>query len=229
MDPKKMKNERHEIHLQERLLEDCEYYLEKFPEAKKFIFLSNDNLNNKLNIKDYISALMESYDLSQTKKWKNSSFYNPKLEEKANEFIEFTKLSSKIYELEEVEKLSLNSVYGVFFDSLNFYRNHNLFFNQFSKIINEYIDGNCQGEIAHRVVGRSTQQWLSSAEYSDELINKFKSFNLSLSTNFKKIMNRNIDELSSEEKEYIKAKNALMKFSQIKSSVCSLMKVIYLI
>ncbi len=198
--------EEHKIHFQEKLIEDCKEYLKMFPEAKKFLFLSNEHLKNKLSIKDYISTLIESYELSNISKWKNSKYFNQKLEEKATGFIEFTRLASKIYELEEVEELSLTKVYSLFLDNLNFYRDHNLFFDELKKIINEYIDKNCQGEVSHRVIGRCTQKWLSSAEYSEELVSKFKEFNLSLSSNFTKIMNQKISELSFEEKEYIKAK-----------------------
>ncbi|NQY79957.1 MAG: hypothetical protein HRT47_06565 [Candidatus Caenarcaniphilales bacterium] len=200
------KKEKHKIHLRDSLIEDCETYLKEYPEAKKFVFLSNDHLKNKLSIRDYIEILLESYDLSNIQKWQSSKYFNNDLERKANEFIEFTKLSSKIYELEEVEKLNISTVYSIFFENLNFYRDHNIFFNQFRQIINEYIEGNCQGEVAHRVIGRCTQQWLSSSEYNEELVSKFKEFRLSLSTNFKKIMNENIRKLSVDEKEYIRAK-----------------------
>lgn len=118
--------EKREINLQGKLLENCKVYLRNFPEAKKFLFLSNEHLKNKLSIKDYIDTLIKSYEISRTSKSKNSINFDQKLEEKATEFIEFSRLSSKIYELEE-EKLHRSTIYSIFLDNLNFYQDHNLF------------------------------------------------------------------------------------------------------
>ena len=196
----------HQIKLKEKIIEECNDYLKEFPNAKKFLFLSEQHTEAKLSVKDYVDALIESWGLSETEKFKNHKNCDPELESKTIEFIELSKLASRTNELEELNKLNKNSVYTVFMDTLNFYRSHDLFFSQFKKLLNEYIDIHCQGEVAHRVIGKSTQKWLDSQEYNEELIGKFKEYQLSLSANFKKIVNDSISRLDQNQKDYIRAR-----------------------
>ena len=71
-----MEDQKHEI------IRQCKEYLKSFPDAKKIVFIGKDPQHNELDIKSYISILMDNYGLSQITKYKRNSILNLKLSAK---------------------------------------------------------------------------------------------------------------------------------------------------
>lgn len=196
----KMEDKKHEI------IEKCKDYLSAFPDARKVVFIAKELNHSELDIKSYISLLMESYGLSQSHKYKRNPISDSRLSSKCSDFIELCKISDKVIELETHQQVGKEAVYNSFVESMNFYRKHNLSFDIFSKNIKQYVDTFCNDETMHRLIGDAVIKWLNNEQYTEELLCKFKECNFSLGYNLKKIMDTQINTLSKEEKEFLKAK-----------------------
>jgi hypothetical protein len=89
-------------------------------------------------------------------------------------------------------------------ENINFCRKHNLNFLVFKRNIEQYVSSFCDDNSKHRIIGNAILKWLENEEYTEELLNKFKEADLSLSYNLRKIMNVRLKELSSLEAEFLK-------------------------
>jgi hypothetical protein len=193
-----MEDQKHEI------IRQCKEYLKAFPNAKKIVFIGKDPQHNELDIKSYISILMENYGLSQIAKYKRNSTLNLKLTAKSDEFMELCKISSRVVELESYQLSNKEIVYSSFVENINFCRKHNLNFSIFKRNIEQYVSSFCDDNSTHRIIGNAILKWLESEEYTEELLVKFKEADLSLSYNLRKVMNVKLRELSKLEAEFLK-------------------------
>jgi len=189
-----------------KLIKRCKEYLESFPKAKKIVFIAKDSYSAETEIKSYISLLIEHYGLSQTAKYKRNNILDSELNIKAIELIELCKSSINLIELETKNLIDKESVYKSFIENMNFYRKHNLNYESFKKNIEDYVNEFCNEELAHRIIGNDVQKWLNDEAYSEELINKFKEYDFSLSYNLKKIMKAKLARLNETEKNFLKDK-----------------------
>jgi hypothetical protein len=195
-----MEDQKHEI------IRQCKEYLKAFPDAKKIVFIGKEPQLNELDIKSYISILMENYGLSQIAKYKRNSILNLKLSAKFDEFMELCKISNRAIALEAYNLTDKEIVYSSFAENINFCRKHNLNFLVFKRNIEQYVSFFCNDKPMHRLIGKAMMKWLGNEEYTEELLSKFKEAGLSLSYHLRKIMNVKLKELSSLEAEFIKDK-----------------------
>ena len=210
-----MEDQKHEI------IRQCKEYLKAFPNAKKIVFIGKDQQYNELDIKSYISILMENYGLSQLAKYKRNSILNLKLIAKSDEFMELCRMSSRVVELETCQWTACKNaeigvceqshqlvnkeiVYSSFVENINFCRKHNLNFPVFKRNIEQYVSSFCNDKSRHRIIGNAILKWLESEEYTEELLAKFKEADLSLSYNLRKVMNVKLRELSKLESDFLK-------------------------
>ena len=193
-----MEDQKHEI------IRQCKEYLKAFPDAKKIVFIGKEPQFNQLDIKSYIKILMENYGLSQISKYQKNSIVNLKLSAKSDEFMELCRISSRVVELESYKLIDKELVYSSFVENINFCRKHNLNFLVFKRNIEQYVSSFCDDNSKHRIIGNAILKWLENEEYTEELLNKFKEADLSLSYNLRKIMNVRLKELSILEAEFLK-------------------------
>ena len=193
-----MEDQKHEI------IRQCKEYLKAFPDAKKIVFIGKEPQFNQLDIKSYIKILMENYGLSQISKYQKNSIVNLKLSAKSDEFMELCRISSRVVELESYKLIDKEIVYSSFVENINFCRKHNLNFLVFKRNIEQYVSSFCDDNSKHRIIGNAILKWLENEEYTEELLNKFKEADLSLSYNLRKIMNVRLKELSWLEAQFLK-------------------------
>jgi hypothetical protein len=147
---------------------------------------------------------MENYGLSQISKYQKNSITNLKLSAKSDEFMELCKISNRVIALEAYNFTDKEIVYSSFAENINFCRKHNLNFPVFKRNIEQYVSSFCDDNSRHRIIGNAILKWLENEEYTEELLNKFKEADLSLSYNLRKIMNVKLKELSSLEVQFLK-------------------------
>jgi len=194
-----MEDKKHEV------IQRCKDYLSEFPNAKKVVFIGKEASPSELDVRSYLDLLMESYGLSERKRYKRNPIINSQLDSYCTEFADFFEICNKIIELETHYFISKEAVYQSFIEHFDFCRKHTLYFNNFKQSIEYYVKNFCNDEISHRIVGEAVLKWLNDSEYANELLAKCKEQNFSLSYNLRKIINNKITELSPEEKAFIKA------------------------